>query len=103
GGVNGTAVGGTSIANLTHSGGTAQGTFTITGTDNWTGGDISGTGTFTVAPAATLTMNGGGGIHNPGRVLTDAGTINWNGGGFCVGDGAILNINSGANVNAQST
>ena len=28
---NGTAVGGTSIANLAHSGGTAQGTFTITG------------------------------------------------------------------------
>jgi hypothetical protein len=98
---NGSGVGGTSIATLTQSAGTAQGTFTITGSDTWTGGDINGAGTTTVAVGATMTVSNGA-IHNPGRVLDNAGTINWTGGNFCVGDGATLNNNSGASFTAQS-
>src|SRR2546427_3429935 len=59
-----------------------------------------GVGTVTFGAAATMTVANGA-IHNPGRVLNNAGTINWTGGNFCVGDGATLNNTSA--FNDQST
>src|SRR6202035_207897 len=77
----------------------------ITGSDTWTGGNINGTGTTSVAVGATMTLAQSTSIaprlYNPGRVLNNAGTINWTTGNFCVGDGAILN-NAGT-FNDQST
>jgi hypothetical protein len=74
----------------------------VGGAWSWTGGDLKGAGTTTIPFGSTLTMNGGGGIH-ANQVLSNAGTINWTGGSFCVGDGATLNINSGASFSAAST
>ena len=59
---NGSGGGGTSLATLTQSAGTAQGTFTITGSDTWTGGAINGTGTTTVAVGATMTVSNSGNV-----------------------------------------
>src|SRR4029077_20543543 len=68
----------------------------------WTAGDLKGAGTTTIPSGSTLMMNGGGGVH-ASHTWSNAGTINWTGGGFCVGDGATLNISSGASFSAAST
>ena len=71
------AIGGASINGLTLTAGTLSGTtpLDLSGTNSWTGGTITGTGSFTLNPGATLGFNSGSGAALDGRALTNIGTI----------------------------
>ena len=93
-----------SIANLTVTGGIQNGpsTLTVTHAFTWTGGDLDGTGTTTVASGATLSLNGGNAkILTSGHVLNNQGTGTWAGSGGFVGSGGSTFNNSGT-LNAVS-
>ena len=74
------------INNLTNSGSTLSGNYTVTGTLTWLGGSIQGS--LTVASNATLNIVST--MYLSGSLLTNNGTINWTGGGI-IGSGVILN------------
>ena len=61
---------------------TGSGDVTISGSLNWTGGEMSGTGTTTITAAGQLHLTPGGGSPAVlGHNLVNAGTVLWTGGG----------------------
>jgi hypothetical protein len=75
---------------------TGAGALTITNAFTWTGGTQSGTGSTTLASAATLTLSGTGTRTLDQRTMNLAGTTNWT-------DGGTLSLASGAALVNQST
>src|SRR5439155_11570067 len=73
---------------------------------SWTGGDITGSGTTTIASGATLAINvltsGNGAVLHGGHTLANQGTVNWLGGHICVGEAAVINNQNVAHFNAQA-
>ena len=65
------------ISNLTNSGSTLSGNYTVTGTLTWLAGGIGGS--ITVAANATLNVASSG-MNLNGGILTNNGTVNWTGG-----------------------
>lgn len=97
-----TTLSGNSIPNLALSGGTTLGPYTITGTFNWSGGNMSdpvgSPATTTIASTATETFTAG--YLRGGHTELNNGTINWMAGSYCVGEAA--NLNNAANFNAMA-
>src|SRR5215218_3504029 len=82
------------IARLAVSGGEllGAGAVSVTNTFDWTGGSMTGSGTTTVAPGATLTVAAAPAwvsLHG-GRLLVNQGTIAWQSGTIFAGEGALL-------------
>ena len=75
------------ISNLTNSGSTLSGNYTVTGTLTWLAGGIGGS--ITVAANATLNVASSG-MNLNGGILTNNGTVNWTGGSIN-GSGLIIN------------
>ncbi len=68
----------------------------------WTGGTQSGSGATTIAPSATLNVNGSHVTQDP-RTLNNAGTINWTATIYWrLYNGVVLNNLAGATFNAQT-
>lgn len=92
-----------SIVNLNMKNGrlNGTGTVTVTGTGNWTGGAIDGSGTLAVLAGGTLNLSGANDkILSGGHILNNAGTINWSGSGFFQINGDVALNNSGTfNIN----
>jgi hypothetical protein len=92
------------VQSLTFSGGTLQGSngITVTQVMTWTGGTQSGSGATTIAPGATLNVNGSHVTQDP-RTLNNAGTVNWTATIYWfLNNGAVLNNLAGATFNAQT-
>ncbi|MDQ5986655.1 MAG: hypothetical protein CSYNP_02385 [Syntrophus sp. SKADARSKE-3] len=72
--------GATNTNNLNFSGGTlgGTGTVTLTGTGNWSGGNLAST--LLVDSGSTLNLNTGNPKYLGGSTLTNNGTVNWNAG-----------------------
>jgi hypothetical protein len=70
---------GSSVGNLTQSGGliTGAGNLTITSSLNWMGGGMAGAGLLTIAAGVTANFSGGSLGFN--RNITNAGTVSWTG------------------------
>jgi hypothetical protein len=83
---------GLTVQALSESGGelTGSGTVTATATASWTGGTMSGAGTTSIAPGATLTVSGSETLT---RTLANVGTGTWNG---SIDGGTGLLANSGS-------
>jgi hypothetical protein len=75
------------------------GDVTITGTFNWTGGMMSGSGKTIIASGGTLNLSGGGTLS---RVLQNDGTASWTGGGYNF-SGGTFNNNGSFTVNLSSS
>lgn len=92
-----------SVAKLNISGGTLNGTgtVTVTGTANWTDGDIDGGGTLTIPAGGTLNISSSSDKSlKGGHVLNNAGTATWSGTGLLQTDGDAAVNNSGTfNIN----
>ncbi len=64
----------------------------VSGTFNWTGGAIDGTGRLSITAAGTATLGGGAKTLSGGRVLENFGTATWVAGDIdAVGSSAIFN------------
>ncbi len=66
------------------------GDLTVTGTLDWTGGEMQGTGTTTIPSGGTLALTGNG-TQILSRELDNAGTINWTGGTLAFNNALINN------------
>ena len=105
--VGGTATvnGATTAANFAQSGGTLNGTdtLTISGTFNWTGGTMSGSGTTSIASGGTLTFSGSSTKTLSVRTVDNAGTVNLiDTGQFDLRNGAVFTNQAGGVFDAQS-
>src|SRR5262249_36317668 len=80
------ATGAVSALNFALTGGTldGSGTLTVSGTLSWTAGDMVGAGTTTVANGGSGTLSGTSN-KRLGRTLTNQGTIDYTGSGFFFG------------------
>ena len=77
----------------------------LSGSDSWTGGDITGSGTTTIASGATLAINvpsGNGAVLHGGHTLANQGTVNWLSGAICLSEAAVINNQNLAHFNAQA-
>jgi len=77
---------------------------TITGTMNWTGGEMSGTGKTIIAPAGSLTItnNGGGSVALNRRLENHSPNMTWNAtGGFGISNGTTLSNESAGTFTAN--
>jgi YD repeat-containing protein len=81
------------VPNLNLSEGAIDGTagLTVTGTLDWTGGEMQGTGTTTIPAGASLMLTGSG-SQILARTLDNAGTIDWEGGTLAFSDALINNF-----------
>ncbi len=68
----------------------ASGNLTVTGAFTWSGGELTGGGTVTVATAGTLTIDGGI-LYLVGETLTNLGTATWTLGYIEFDNGAVFN------------
>jgi hypothetical protein len=95
-----------SAPNLSLSSGTltGTGTFAVTGTLNWTGGTVSGTGfTLSIPSTATAILSGNTDKTVNGATISLAGTTNWSGNGnIAFANAAVLSNLAGANFNIQN-
>ncbi|MCH7548069.1 MAG: hypothetical protein IH969_00790, partial [Candidatus Krumholzibacteriota bacterium] len=85
-------VGANGVVNL--SGSMLAGTsgMSVSGTFNWTGGAIDGTGRLIIEPVGTVTLGGGAKTLSGGRVLENLGTATWVAGDIdAAGGSAIFN------------
>jgi hypothetical protein len=85
------------VANLGMGGGTLSGSsiLTVTGTMDWTGGTMNGTGITALGPASTLNLSGSFDRVLDNRTFSTAGAIAFSGAGRLItGNGAAVN-NSG--------
>ncbi|MBI4528895.1 MAG: FecR domain-containing protein [Deltaproteobacteria bacterium] len=91
-----------SSTNTLLSAGTLGGTgvFTTTGTFDWTGGSMAGTGSTDIGAGGTLNISGGSDKIIDTRTLNNAGTANLSGGTLFLNNGAIFNNTSGDTFNA---
>ena len=81
--------------NLEVASGAMQGTHTIQGTLNWTGGEMSGDGTTTIAAGATVRINGAA-KWIKGRTVTNSGIVDWTDNSIQCRDGVVINNQAGA-------
>ncbi len=81
-------------------GGSLNGTFTLTGLINWTGGTFSGG--LTVAPSGVLTLSGTGDKVMSGGVITNGGTIIWSGGNLPMSYGSAFENLAGGVFDVQT-
>jgi hypothetical protein len=79
----------TGAGTLLLDGATIQGTLSIGGTANWTGGTFTGSGTTTLT--STGHINYTGGYLRGGYTMTSQGAFSWNSGTFCIGEAANFN------------
>jgi hypothetical protein len=95
-----------SVANLslTNSTLTGWGDITVTSSLNWSNATMSGAGSTTVGPAATMTISGvNTGETLDTRVLNNAGHATWNGtNNLNLSNGAVFNNEAGATFTALS-
>ena len=104
------------IGNLDFNSGVLQGTSTLTGVANWMGGNVGGGGSFTVAPAGVLNINGNSSASLYG-LLVNSGTVNWSSnsdiyvynsasagwnGGIVNQPGAVFNAENDRSINSGS-
>ncbi|HEX3621674.1 MAG TPA: choice-of-anchor D domain-containing protein, partial [Acidimicrobiales bacterium] len=82
------------------SGGTITGNLVITGTAEWSGGVMSGSGTTTVASGGTLNITGSMELIS-GHTLANQGTVTWTAGNVCFGSAAVIENTGVFNVNAD--
>ncbi len=78
------------------------GLVTLTGTSNWTGGVMDGSGTTVVAGTGTLALSGGSDKTLSSRTLNNAGTITWSGSGNLIADSSVVNNQAGATFDIQT-
>jgi uncharacterized repeat protein (TIGR01451 family) len=92
------------VQGLTFTGGTLQGSNTLTVTDvmTWTGGTQQGSGATAIASGATLNVTGYVLLRQ--RTLNNAGTVNWTAANnWYIDTNAVLNNLAGATFNAQAS
>ncbi len=106
-----TLAGTVNAARLVLAGGSLYGTATINGTLEWSGGDLRGADTLTIAPAATLLLTGtgdrvwlrGDGNGSGGRIIENRGAMIVNNSGNLLGnDGAQLVNRLGGTVDLRN-
>jgi hypothetical protein len=96
------------VQGLTLSGGTLQGSksITVTNTMVWTAGVQAGAGATNIAASGALTLSDSGDyLRQHGRTLNNAGTATWTTGGgayWYMQDNAVFNNQAGATFNAQA-
>jgi hypothetical protein len=81
---------------------TGSGTLTITGTLDWTGGTMSGSGVTQVAAGATATLEGTGAKELDSRTFADAGAVTWLAADI-TGTGGVVDVQAGGDLAAQGT
>ena len=89
---------GYSLEYLNLNGGSLSGSFTVTGTLNWSGGTIS-SGILTMASGGVLNISGGDNKFLSGCALTNGGTVNLSGGTLYEMNGAVISNLAGGTFN----
>ncbi len=93
-----------SVTNLQLTGGaiTCNAILTVSGSMNWDGGTINGTGAGSLVNNGTLTIGGAAAKTIDGRAMTNNGTVNWTGGSITFANAATFNNQAGATFNIQT-
>lgn len=91
---------GQTIGNVTQTGGSEYGSFTVSGTYTWSGGTLGQSGTTTLASTGTLALSGG---TLEQHSFVNDGTATWTSGNFCIGGGATFNNAAGSTFNADAS
>ncbi len=88
---------GVSVANLSLSAGTIQGTggVTVTNAFDWTGGDFSGSGTLSIPSSGTLSLDSASIIVLTGWTIVNSGSATVASGTTLNGPGTFNNMSNG--------
>jgi hypothetical protein len=79
-----------------------EGDLTVNGNMDWSGGTMGSSGTTTIAPSATLSIQGSGYKSLSGRTLENDGTATWSGSGSITGSGGAI-VNNDGSFEAQNS